>query len=83
MDKNTVVLDAKSSPVHQQNWEVCIRMLVHDLIDISETNLEIKKLLKHYDIAYFNGGFTLSLPRLKVLERNNNKSIKKHTKKGK
>jgi hypothetical protein len=63
------VLDYRTTEIGRQNWEVCARMLVHDLIDESENNPGVAKILKHYRIRYLHpGSYTMALPRLKLLE---------------
>jgi len=64
------ILDANATSIGRQNWEVCTRILGHDLINIAATNKEVKDLLNFYHITFHeSGGFTMALPRLKVIER--------------
>ncbi len=66
MDESKVV-DYRQTEIGRQNWEVCARMLVHDLLDIAPKNPEVKKILDFYSIRYLaNGGYTMALPRLRV-----------------
>jgi hypothetical protein len=77
-EEKKVVLDAMSSPIGRENWACCTRMLVHDLIDMAPSVPEIKRLLDFYSIEYHPaGGFTMALPRLKVLESRNKSKTKK------
>lgn len=77
MEKETRVIDWRQTEIGRQNWEVCSRMLVHDLLDLAETNKELKTILDFYRISYTdNGGYTMCLPRLML-----NKKEKKQKKK--
>lgn len=59
------LIDYRLTEIGKQNWEVCSRMLVHDLLDLSLENPELKKILDFYRISYTsNGGYTMALPRL-------------------
>jgi hypothetical protein len=59
---NVNVLNYKSSPVGVENWEVCSRMLIHDLLEMDIP--EVKKLLGFYNIkATPWGTYTMALPR--------------------
>jgi len=61
--------DYRLTDIGRQNWEVCARMLVHDLLDEANENPALAKILSHYNISYTpDGGYTMALPRLKVLE---------------
>lgn len=61
MDQNTV--DYRVTAVGRQNWEVCERMLAHDLVDLSYIP-EIKALLDYYRITVLsNGAHSMALPR--------------------
>jgi hypothetical protein len=63
------IIDYRNTEIGRQNWEVCARMLIHDLLDMAPTNPEVKKILEFYSISYMeNGGYTMALPRLKVLD---------------
>jgi hypothetical protein len=62
-------IDYRQTEIGRQNWEVCARMLVHDLLDIATANPEVKRILDFYSIKYTeNGGYTMALPRLKLLD---------------
>lgn len=72
------IQDAMASPIGRENWAVCTRMLVHDLIDIATENKQIKTLLDFYNIRFLiNGGFTMALPRYKVCGKNKEVKEKK------
>lgn len=59
------VVDYRLTEIGRQNWEVCARMLVHDLLDLSVNNPELKKVLDYYCIGYrLDGGYSMALPRL-------------------
>lgn len=59
------VVDYRTTEIGRQNWEVCARMLMHDLLDLSETDQDLKKVLDYYGIKYrLDGGYSMSLPRL-------------------
>lgn len=59
------VVDYRTTEIGRQNWEVCARMLVHDLLDLSASNPELKRILDYYGIRYrLDGGYTMALPRL-------------------
>lgn len=59
------IVDYRSTEIGRQNWEVCSRMLIHDLLDMSASNPELKKILDYYGIKYrLDGGYTMALPRL-------------------
>lgn len=59
------VVDYRMTEIGRQNWEVCARMLVHDLLDLSHKNPELKKILDYYEVQYrLDGGYTMALPRL-------------------
>lgn len=63
MSEKTV--DYKLTEIGKQNWEVCSRMLMHDLMDLSEDIPELDAVLKHYRVAYTeHGSYTMALPRL-------------------
>lgn len=74
----SITLDAMASPIGQQNWHVCTRMLVHDLIDLSASNKDVKELLRYYRITFHpSGGFTMALPRKMLPQiKNEAKEIK-------
>ncbi len=78
-------LDYRLTEVGRQNWEVCARMLVHDLLDIAPKNPDVKRLLDFYSIGYTsNGNYTMALPRLKVLDcKNRQPKVSKGKKKAK
>jgi len=58
------LVDYRMTEVGQQNWEVCTRMLAHDLVDMAEHNKEVKELLTFYSITVLpNGSHTMALPR--------------------
>ena len=76
------VQDYRLTEIGRQNWEVCARMLVHDLLDEADHNPDLAKILKHYNVQYLsNGSYTMALPRLKVLERQCQPSKSKKRKK--
>jgi hypothetical protein len=67
--EETRIIDYRQTEIGRQNWEVCSRMLIHDLLDISITNPDVKRLLDFYSINYLpNGGYTMALPRLKLID---------------
>jgi len=60
------VQDYRTSPVGVTNWEVCSRMLVHDLLELDIP--EVKKILRHYSITgTIWGTYTMALPRYNVV----------------
>lgn len=63
MSDPTKLCDWRTSPIGIQNWEVCHRMLIHDLVDL---NLPaVNELLAYYNIEILpNGAHTAALPRL-------------------
>lgn len=64
------VLEAQSSQVGRENWTVCERMLMHDLLELAEKTPALRKLLDFYSIGYLpDGRFTMALPRLGVIEK--------------
>lgn len=68
------IIDYRQTEIGRQNWEVCARMLVHDLLDIGPTNAEVKRVLEYYSIHYLeNGSYTMALPRLKLIEAKKSK----------
>jgi hypothetical protein len=63
-------LDYRTTEIGRQNWEVCTRMLVHDLIDLAASTPELKALLEFYHIGFTpDGGYTMALPRRELLKR--------------
>lgn len=61
------IVDYRMTTIGRQNWEVCARMLVHDLLDLSEKDKALKAILDHYAIRYLpDGGYTMRLPRLLI-----------------
>ncbi len=56
------IVDYRLTEIGRQNWDVCHRMIMHDLLDMNIP--EVKELLKYYSISYTdNGGYTMALPR--------------------
>lgn len=63
--KYGIPLDYRDTEIGRQNWEVCARMLMHDLLDLAPSNPDLAEVLKHYKISYMpDGGYTMSLPRM-------------------
>lgn len=59
------VQDYRKTEIGRQNWEVCQRMLMHDLIDMSVNFPCLDRLLKLYRVGYTqDGGYTMALPRM-------------------
>lgn len=63
MSDPTKHCDWRLTEVGRQNWEVCHRMLVHDLVDLKIPAVD--QLLAYYNIMILpNGAHTAALPRL-------------------
>ena len=78
MSEEGKIVDYRLTEIGRQNWEVCARMLAHDLLDMSKTNKEVKALLDFYRIKYTdNGGYTMALPRKFLIKKNETKKAKK------
>lgn len=80
-------INYKKSAAGVSNWGTCHRMLIHDLLDMQHIP-EVKQLLEFYEINYFDGGYTMALPRLKLMEKRGYKlskvkAVKTVKKKGK
>ena len=71
IDNSSVKIIYPGDIIAKENWEVCHRMFIHDLLDMANENPVIKAVLDIYSIRYYgNGGYTMALPRIEVLERN-------------
>jgi hypothetical protein len=44
-------------------------MLIHDLLDLAPKVPEVDVLLKFYNIQYYQGAYTMALPRLGVVTK--------------
>lgn len=76
------IQDYRTTQIGRENWEVCSRMLVHDLIDMAEKVPAVASLLKFYGIGYHeSGGYTMALPRLYVLMGTKALDVKQKAKK--
>lgn len=65
-----IKLDHRNTEIGRQNWDVCGRMLIHDLLDLAESTPALKRVLDFYQIGYTeNGGYTMALPRLMLVEK--------------
>lgn len=65
------IKDHRDSWIGQQNWEVCQRMFVHDLLDLRGSVKEIDEVLKYYSVVYLpDGGYSMALPRQGIVSRN-------------
>lgn len=63
MNEQTKFVDWRLTEVGRQNWEVCHRMLVHDLVDLHIPAVD--ELLAYYHIEVLpNGAHSAALPRL-------------------
>lgn len=86
MNENVKIVDYRQTEVGRQNWEVCSRMLAHDLVDMSARIPEIKSLCEFYSITVLdNGAHTMALPRREIKikkEQGNEMKGKKKAKKG-
>lgn len=70
MGKEENLVDYRVTEIGRQNWEVCSRMLVHDLLDIGKTNKQVQDLLDYYHINFTsNGGYTMALPRKEIFKK--------------
>lgn len=59
-------IDYRSTPTGRENWEVCSRMLIHDLLEMDIP--EVKTLLKFYSITGTPWGtYTMALPRFNIV----------------
>lgn len=66
MDEKTRLMDWRFTEVGRQNWEVCHRMLIHDLVDLHIP--QVDKVLAYYHISVLpNGAHSAALPRLHVV----------------
>ncbi len=76
------IVDYRLTEIGRENWDVCHRMFIHDLIDISSSIPQLKNILDFYSIGYTpNGGYTMALPRLFLRGIPKQESPKKVTKK--
>lgn len=56
------IVDWRETEIGRQNWEVCHRMLIHDLVDLNLP--EVNTLLAFYRVFILsNGAHTAALPR--------------------
>lgn len=78
------VIDYRLTEIGRQNWEVCHRMLIHDLLDIRKDCPQVDALLSFYSIEFMpNGGYSMALPRAMLLKLKKKTSVKKKIKKKK
>ncbi len=64
MKEECRVADQAFLNVFNQNIQVCLRMLIHDLVDLAKTDKAVNDLLHFYSISIPNdGGYNLALPR--------------------
>jgi hypothetical protein len=70
MEDESKLVNYKLTDIGMQNWEVCARMLAHDLVDMAERVPEVKELCEFYSITVLsNGAHTMALPRKELLRR--------------
>lgn len=59
------LVDWRTTSIGRENWEVCHRMLIHDLVDLN--NKEVNRILAFYNITILpSGTHTAALPRFHV-----------------
>lgn len=59
------LVDWRTTEIGRQNWEVCHRILIHDLVDLKSP--AVNRILAFYNITVLpNGTHTAALPRFYV-----------------